>query len=442
MELYQTIGVLISLVLSALFSGTEIAFISADRLHIELQSKKGKLPERLLARFIDKSSYFIAALLVGNTVTLVVYGIYMAEILDPLLLKYLPPNINNEFNILFIQTILSTITVLVTAEFLPKSIFLINPTRLLTLLSLPMSLIYYVLFPFVYVMVNFSKYVIVNIFRLDYSEDKAVYNLVDLDKYVSNVAPNRSETNEAPEIDPKIFSAALEFRDIKVRECMVPRTEIVAVEENDTLLKLRKAFEDSGHSKILVYQGNIDAITGYCHSLELFKKPQNILSITTPIISVPESMPAQELLAQFIAEHKSIALIFDEFGGTSGIVTIEDVMEEIFGEIQDEHDKEAWVEQQIDEHNFILSARHEIDYLNDKYEWNLPEDEYDTLGGLILHLNEDIPKPNQVLTYPPFIFTILSIQDRARIDTVKVSKQKSGNKPKRKKTPSKVSRNS
>ena len=330
MELYQTIGVFISLALSALFSGTEIAFISADKLHIELQSKKGRLPERLLADFIDKSSYFIAALLVGNTVTLVVYGIYMAEILDPLLLKHLPPNINNKFNILFIQTILSTIIVLITAEFLPKSIFLINPTRLLTLLSLPMSLIYYLLFPFVYVMVNLSKYVIVNIFKLDYSEDKAVYNLVDLDKYVSNVAPNRNETSETPEIDPKIFSAALEFRDIKVRECMVPRTEIVAVEENDSLLKLRKAFEDSGHSKILVYQDNIDAIIGYCHSLELFKKPQNILSITTSIISVPESMPAQELLAQFISEHKSIALIFDEFGGTSGIVTIEDVMEEIF----------------------------------------------------------------------------------------------------------------
>lgn len=442
MELYQTIGVLISLVLSALFSGTEIAFVSADRLHIELQSQKGKLPERLLARFIDKSSYFIAALLVGNTVTLVVYGIYMAEILDPLLLAYLPQSINNEFNILVLQTILSTIIVLITAEFLPKSIFLINPTRLLTLLSLPMSLLYYLLFPFVYIMVNFSKFVIVNVFRLDYSEDRAVYNLVDLDNYVSNIAPNSNEASESPEIDPKIFSAALEFRDIKVRECMVPRTEIVAVEENDTLIKLRKAFEDSGHSKILVYQDNIDAIIGYCHSLDLFKKPDNITSIITPIISVPESMPAQELLAQFIAEHKSIALIFDEFGGTSGIVTIEDVIEEIFGEIQDEHDKEVWVEKKIDENNFILSARHEIDYLNDKYEWSLPEDEYDTLGGLILHLNEDIPKPNQVLDYPPFVFTILSIQDRARIDTVKVSLQKNKNKAKKRKNPLKVSRNS
>lgn len=441
MELYQTIGVLISLILSALFSGTEIAFVSADKLHIELQSKKGRLPERLLAHFIDKSSYFIAALLVGNTVTLVVYGIYMAEILDPLLFKYLPASINNEFNVLFLQTICSTIIVLITAEFLPKSIFLINPTRLLTLLSIPMSLLYYILFPFVYVMVKLSTYVIVKIFKLDYSEDKPVYNLVDLDKYVSNVAPNESETSEAPEIDPKIFSAALEFRDIKVRECMVPRTEIVAVEENDTLIKLRKAFEDSGHSKILVYRDNIDAIVGYCHSLDLFKKPKDILSITTPIISVPESMPAQELLAQFIAEHKSIALIFDEFGGTSGIVTIEDVIEEIFGEIQDEHDKEAWVEQKIDEKNFILSARHEIDYLNDKYTWNLPEDEYDTLGGLILHLNEDIPKPNQVLYYEHFVFTILSIEDRARIDTVKVSVQNSGNKPKKNRQQTKVSRN-
>jgi CBS domain containing-hemolysin-like protein len=366
----------------------------------------------------------------------------MAEILDPLLLDYLPQSINNEINILFLQTILSTIIVLITAEFLPKSIFLINPTRLLTLLSLPMSLLYYLLFPFVYIMVNFSKFVIVNVFKLDYSEDRAVYNLVDLDNYVSNIAPNSNETSESPEIDPKIFSAALEFRDIKVRECMVPRTEIVAVEENDTLIKLRKAFEDSGHSKILVYQDNIDAIIGYCHSLDLFKKPDNISSIITPIISVPESMPAQELLAQFIAEHKSIALIFDEFGGTSGIVTIEDVIEEIFGEIQDEHDKEVWVEKKIDDNNFILSARHEIDYLNDKYEWSLPEDEYDTLGGLILHLNEDIPKPNQVLDYPPFVFTILSIQDRARIDTVKVSLQKNKNKAKKRKNPLKVSRNS
>ena len=441
MELYQTIGVLISLVLSALFSGTEIAFVSADKLHIELQSKKGRLPERLLARFIDKSSYFIAALLVGNTVTLVVYGIYMAEILDPWLVANLPQGINNEFNVLLLQTILSTLIVLVTAEFLPKSIFLINPTRLLTLLAIPMSLIYYLLFPFVYVMVNLSKYVILKIFKLEFSEDKPVYDLVDLDKYVSNVSPSENETSETPEIDPKIFSAALEFRDIKVRECMVPRTEIVAIEENDPLIKLRKAFEDSGHSKILVYKDNIDAIVGYCHALELFNKPEDIVSIITPIISVPESMPAQELLVQFIAEHKSIALIFDEFGGTSGIVTIEDVIEEIFGEIQDEHDKEAWVEQQIDEYNFILSARHEIDYLNDKYTWELPEDEYDTLGGLILHLNEDIPKPNQVIYYPPFVFTILSIQDRARIDTVKVSIQNEENKPKKSKQPTKVSRN-
>ncbi|MDX2302681.1 MAG: hemolysin family protein [Microscillaceae bacterium] len=414
MNLYEIFHIVILLLLWAFFSGTEIAFVSANKLYFELQKKQGVWSGIIISHLLKKPSIFISILLIGNTIILVLYGYFMASLLSPYASRYLPLGITQELGI----AVVSTLLVLITAEFLPKTTFMMNPDRILEILAIPIWVVYHVLYWPVYMIVLFSKFLIVHLFKLNYSEDEPVFGLVDLNNYIINNTKTESET-ESPQIDPKIFNRAISFKEVKVRDCMIPRTEIEAVEIHDSIEKLRKAFVESGHSKILVYKNNIDDIVGYCHSLELFKKPQDIASILTNIIILPETTQAQELLIRFISEHKSIALVVDEFGGTSGIVTLEDVVEEIFGEIQDEYDQEDWVEHQIDPYNYILSARHEIDDLNEKYGWNLPQGDYDTLGGFILSITENIPKMNDVIVHPPFTFTILNIQ-YSRIDTVKL----------------------
>lgn len=255
--------------------------------------------------------------------------------------------------------------------------------------------------------------------RLKNFEDHPLFGLTDLNNQLRN---NLLDTpkNQTSDVNARIFTNALEFKTVKVRECMIPRTELEAVDIEDGIDELKEAFIRSGHSKILVYKDSIDDIIGYCHSLEIFKKPKEINSILNPIIIVPETMLANELMIQFITERKSIALVVDEFGGTSGVITMEDIIEEIFGDIQDEHDVEEWVEQKIGDKTFMLSARHEIDYLNERYGWELPLGDYDTLGGFILSITEDIPEINDVVEYGRFTFTIVSMQD-ARIDIVKLS---------------------
>jgi len=409
---------LISLLFSALFSGMEIAFISANKLHIELQSKQGVISGKILSRFLNKSSSFIGTTLVGNNLALVVYGIFMANILEPVISAALPPLIHSDFTILIIQTIIATLIVLVTAEFTPKSIFLLNPDRMLSLFAIPMLIIYYILYPLVFLIVFLSKLLITGVLRLEYSEDKPVFGLTDLNNYIKNTLNEKNQEANF-EVDTKIFHNALEFKTVRIRECMIPRTEIVAVDIDDDIDELKKAFIESGHSKILVYKETIDDVVGYYHSLELFKKPKELEKIRTPITIVPETMLANELLFQLITERKSLALVVDEFGGTSGIVTIEDIIEEIFGEIQDEHDTENLSEQQIDPNTYLLSARHEIDYLNEKYHWDIPDGDYETLGGFILSANENIPNINEVINIPPFSITITSMEE-ARIDKVKL----------------------
>ena len=418
MEYNQVIIILISLLFSALFSGMEIAFISANKLHIELQSKQGVISGKILSRFLNKSSSFIGTTLVGNNLALVVYGIFMANILEPVISAALPPLIHSDFTILIIQTIIATLIVLVTAEFTPKSIFLLNPDRMLSLFAIPMLIIYYILYPLVFLIVFLSKLLITGVLRLEYSEDKPVFGLTDLNNYIKNTLNEKNQEANF-EVDTKIFHNALEFKTVRIRECMIPRTEIVAVDIDDDIDELKKAFIESGHSKILVYKETIDDVVGYYHSLELFKKPKELEKIRTPITIVPETMLANELLFQLITERKSLALVVDEFGGTSGIVTIEDIIEEIFGEIQDEHDTENLSEQQIDPNTYLLSARHEIDYLNEKYHWDIPDGDYETLGGFILSANENIPNINEVINIPPFSITITSMEE-ARIDKVKL----------------------
>lgn len=408
-----------SLVCSAMFSGVEIAFVSANKLQIELASKKGAFSGAILSKFVGQPSRFIGTTLVGNTIALVAYGIFMASLLDPVLIAYLPEIFNNEATILVLQTIISTIIVLITAEFTPKSFFLINPNWLLSIFALPMLLFYYLLFPIVFTVVSLSRLIITHVFRLEYNEDKPVFGLTDLNNYIQTTLLNSNPENKV-ELNHNLFNNALEFKTIRVRECMIPRTEIAAVDVADDIETLRNTFSNSGHSKIVIYKDSIDEVIGYCHSMEMFKKPKNVANILSPIIIVPEAMLANELLIQFITERKSIALVVDEFGGTSGIVSMEDIIEEIFGEIQDEHDDEDWVEQQIDANTYKISARHEIDYLNEKYNWDIPAGDYDTLGGYILSITENIPSINDIVEAPPFIFTILSMED-TRIDNVKLT---------------------
>ncbi|MCH7407796.1 hemolysin family protein [Belliella sp. DSM 111904] len=410
--------VMITLIFSALFSGGEIAFISSNKLQIELQSKQGHLSGRILSRFVKKPGQFIGTTLIGNTIALVLYGIFMASLLEPQIKELLPEGFDNQATVMVIQTVISTILVLVTAEFIPKSIFMLNPNILLSALSIPYLIIYYLMYPVVWFVVGLSRFFITKVLRLEYSEDKPVFKVTDLNSFLqTNV--QQSGDDVKMEVDTKIFDNAVEFKTIRVRECMVPRTDIVAVEIDEPIAELKEVFADSGHSKIIVYRESIDDVIGYCHQLELFKKPKTIADILTPIIIVPESALANELLIQFIKERKSLALVVDEFGGTSGIVSMEDIIEEIFGEIEDEYDHDDLIEQKVSDHEYLLSARHEIDYLNEKYNWELPYGEFETLSGLVISLAENIPNKGESVTYGPYTFTVVSKQDH-RIDTLKI----------------------
>jgi len=411
--------VIVSLILSAFFSGVEIAFISADKLHIELRSQQGNLSDRILSGFLKKPSWFITTTLIGNNVTLVIYGIFMAFLLEPVIMNLFPGYLDNQLTFFVVQTVVATFIVLITAEFLPKSLFLIHPNKMISAMAIPIYVIYIIFFPAVWIIVKLSKFTIEKILRLEYSEDKPVFGLIDLNQYIRKMLEDQ-EAAKKQEVDAKIFSNALEFKKVKVRDCLVPRTELITVSVEDSIEDLKNAFIESGYSRVLVYKESIDNIIGFCNSIELFKKPNEIRDILAPITIVPETFLANELLIQFIAERKNIALVVDEYGGTSGVVTIEDIIEEIFGEIQDEHDEEDLLELEEDENNYIFSARHEIDYLNDKYKFNLPEGDYETLGGLILSVTEDFPKEKEVIEFNEFFFTIETIENN-RIDQIRLT---------------------
>lgn len=410
--------VVLTLIFSAFFSGMEIAYISANKLQIELQNKQGQLTGRILSRFVQNPGQFIGTTLIGNTITLVLYGIYMAFLLETPIQNLLPPSLTNEGVILVVQTVLSTVVVLITGEFLPKSIFMANPNSRLNFFALPFLVVYFLMYPLVWLIVGMSKLFIVHILRQEYNEEKPVFTVTDLNSFIKQHF-KQSDKSGKVEIDTKIFDNAVEFKTVRVRECMIPRTDIVAVEAEDSIEELRNVFQSSGHSKVIVYRETIDEVIGYCHQLELFKKPKSIEDILTPIIIAPESALANELLIQFIQERKSLALVVDEFGGTSGIVSMEDIIEEIFGEIDDEYDSDDLIEQKISEQEYLLSARHEIDYLNDRYHWNLPYGDFETLSGLILSLTENIPNKGDTIALGRYTFTVISKQAQ-RIETVRL----------------------
>ena len=398
---------------SAMFSGLEIAFVSANKLKIELDNTKGNFTAKILSSFLKQPAKFIGAMLLGNNIALVIYSILMAKFLEPVIAQYV---FDNEFVILLMQTIISTLLILFFAEFLPKALFRINPNRVLTIAAIPITIVYYILYPFTYFTVGISN-LILKIFKVDTSESDLAFSKIDLEDFVANIQDGQ---NEGEEIDSEIqiFKNALGFSDVKVRECMVPRTEITAMEVEKPIEELREKFIETGLSKILIYRDNIDNIIGYVHSKELFKKPEAIKSILLPVSIVPEVMSANDMLKKSIKERRSVAVVVDEFGGTSGILTTEDIIEEIFGEIEDEHDKEEFVEKIINENAFQFSARIEIDYLNEKYKLNLPvSDEYETLGGLIININESIPENEEVIRNENFEFTIDKVSDN-KIDMI------------------------
>jgi putative hemolysin len=413
--------ILLTLIASAFSSGAEIAFLSANKLRIELDRKQGSFPARILWNLVKSPSQFIATMLLANNVALVIYGIAMSdEILTPDFLKtFLPFALHTKAGILITQTFISTLIILVAAEFIPKAIFRLNPNGILKFISLPLQVVYYFLYPVVAVVMWLSKFILKNILRVKFIEERPVFGRVDLDLYISDLTSKNPQAEERRS-DMQIFKNALGFTEVKVRECMVPRTEIISIALEEPVENLRKLFIETRLSRILVYRLTPDNIIGFVHSSEMFNQPETISDVLIPTVLVPEVMQASELLTLFINQHKSMAVVVDEFGSVSGVVTMEDVMEEIFGEIQDEHDESDLTEKKISATEFIFSARMEIDILNRRYHLNIPVGEnYETLGGYIMHHHENIPEVNEKIIVPPFTFTVLQVKDN-RIGQVRL----------------------
>ncbi|MCC5946719.1 MAG: HlyC/CorC family transporter [Bernardetiaceae bacterium] len=390
--------VFVSLFFSAFFSAIEIAFVSADRLRLALKRNEKGFIARSLAYFYEKEDFFIGTTLTGNTIALVVYGIYMAKIMDDPLKVALEPMITTYLSdsdsmlsllVLLAQTLLSTLIVLLTAEFLPKSIALGNPNRLLEVLIPVMRAVYILFYPFVWLVMQLARLTVKKGFKIPYNEKSQTLGISDLHSYLQQLSHTESV---ATDLDVDVFKNAIEFGSLRVRDCMIPRTEIVAIDQTDSIENLRDKFITSGHSKIVVYNNDIDEVTGYCHALRMYNNPQSITEILTTILHVPAAMLVHELMTQFISTQKSIALVTDEYGGTAGIVTIEDIIEEILGDIEDEHDADDLYFIQKSENIYELSARHHIEDLNEKHKWQIPEsDDYETLAGLVLHSTGTVP---------------------------------------------------
>lgn len=415
--------ILITLVFSAFFSGMEIAFISSNRLKIELDRKHGKYSSGIIAIFTSNPGYYIATMLIGNNIALVIYGIAMARLLEPVLVYSF--HISNDIMLIALQTIISTLFILITGEFLPKTLFKIRPNLTLNLFSVPVFILYIILYPFTVFTIWITNAIMRFGLRMKVQVGKdaktPIFGMVDIDHLVSET--NSSDTQDSEgKTELKIFQNTLEFSKLKVRDCMIPRTDITAIEVNGTIDQLTEKITETGYSKILVYDDSIDNITGYINSKDLLKQPESIYAIQSPLSIIPESMPVNTLFSKLIRQQKSIALVVDEYGGTSGIITLEDIMEEIFGEIEDEHDTPEFVERQINEHEFIFSARIEIDYLNDKYKLGIPEnEEYDTLAGFIIFNYENIPKLNTRIVIDPFQIRILKVS-QTRIELIHLKK--------------------
>jgi len=399
----KLIIILSSILLSAFFSGMEIAFVSSNKMHLELEKKKDTLLAKVLKRLTQKPSKFITTMLVGNNISLVIYGYFMGDLLMGLFGDY----IQNEFLLLLTQTFISTIVILVTAEFLPKAVFRIYANESMNLFAFPayfFFLIFYVISRFITALSDFFLRIFFNA-RED--QVQLAFTKAELGHYIDEQLESAEDQVDS---EIQIFQNALDFHNVKAREAMIPRTEIVAVEVHDSTNNLKQLFMDTGLSKIMVYNNSLDDIIGYAHFFDLFKKPKNIRSILLPIEIVPETMMIHDILNDLILKSKSVAIVLDEYGGTSGLITIEDIIEELFGDIEDEHDSFNLLEEKVNDREFKFSTRLEVDYINEEYGLNLAEDStYETLGGLIVNHTENIPSTGEIIEIDNYRFTILKV---------------------------------
>lgn len=391
------------MVLSAFFSGMEIAFVSSNRLLAEMDREKNGIAQKCLAVFYKNPNGFVSTMLVGNNIVLVVYGILFAQIFDATLFS----GFDSAMRVI-LDTLSSTFVILFTGEFLPKTLFKSNPNRLLTFFA-PLAYFFFIILWPISRFATFLARILLQLFgvKMDEKENDGTFTKVDLDYLVQSSIENAENADEI-EDEVKIFQNALDFQDTKVRDCMVPRTEINAVEENCSLMELQQMFIESGNSKIIVYQDDIDHVKGYIHSSEMFRAPERWREHIRKMPFVPETMPAQKLMQVFLQQKKSLGVVVDEFGGTSGIVSLEDIVEEIFGDIEDEHDNTKYVAKQIADNEYVLSARLEIDKVNEMFNLDLPEsDDYMTVGGLLLHVYQSFPKVNEIITVGKYEFRII-----------------------------------
>lgn len=411
----------ITLLMSAFFSGMEMAFVSSDRFQIELEKKKDTLQSRLVTRIIRQPREFIATMLIGNNIALVIYGIYMAHLIEQLLFPTTWNQHEGSLWGLFLQTCLSTLVILITAEFLPKLIFRVYAHETLHFFIIPIYGIFKLLSPLTRLIMWISNGFLK---LLGYKEKDQVkiFNKEDLGLFISEKIQDTEPSKIESEVE--IFHKALDFSQIKARECIVPRKEMIAVDLDTPIEEISQKFTDEGLSKIIVYKDNVDNIIGYIHYLELFKKPQDLRSILLPIEFVHETTSAQEIMNMLIKKRKSVAIVLDEYGGTAGLITIEDVLEELLGNIEDEHDKVQYTEKKISDHEFLFSARLEIDHLNNQYKLELPESEdYETLGGLVVSHTGDIPKEGEILKLNDFYFEVKKVS-KNKIEEVLIRKDK------------------
>lgn len=400
------IYLLITMAFSAFFSGMEIAFVSVDKLRFEMERKTG-VTFRILTYFLRNPNNFISTMLVGNNVALVIYGILMAQIIQ---VNLLDGAISNHFVTVLVQTIISTLIILVTGEFLPKTLFKINPNLMLRVCAIPLFICYIILFP-VSKFASGVSYLFLRMVGLKINKEASAkaFGKVDLDYFIQSGIEN-ADNQEELDAEVKIFQNALDFSNIKIRDCIVPRTEVVAVDLTTSLEDLKNLFVESGISKILVFDGNIDNVVGYIHSSEMFRNPVDWRNNVKEVPIVPETMAAHKLMKLFMQQKKTIAVVVDEFGGTAGIVSLEDLVEEIFGDIEDEHDNTSYVCKQIEEHEYVLSARLEIEKVNETFGLDLPEsDDYLTVGGLILNRYQRFPKLHEVIAVGNYQFKIIEV---------------------------------
>ncbi len=421
-DFYSIFWIFITLVFIGFFAGYEIAFISANRLSIELKKKQGRLSGILLSKFMQEPAKFIGSCLVGLNFFLVIYGLLFTEMINNTIWNPLYRNlhIKNDYVRLVFDTFLSTIIVLIFGEFIPKAIFKAKNDILLSVFAPVANLFHRLFTPFTNFFVSASQWILKYLFNINIRKTNEPFSLVDLEHFYKQT---KDEEENNPDLNKELFENALSLPNVKIRQCLVPRTEVEAIDIESTVVELTNHFSNTKLSKLIIYQDNIDEILGYVHQLDLFKKPQSIRDILLPIPIVPETMSAADLINKFSKERKSIAWVVDEFGGTSGIVTMEDVLEEIFGEIHDEYDTEDFVEKQVTENEYIFSGRLELDFLNEKYSLEFPESESETLSGYIIQEHESIPMPKETIFIGNYRFDIINVTDK-RIEMVKLKKLK------------------